>query len=167
MSEKLSEGTVASAWAAGSPGLDVRPIEVFGRLRRLQELHDQALEPLYDGAPLSQSEVGVLILLRHAQQPLIARQLARQRGCSRAAMGKLLAKIEKRGLVARHPNPADRRAALVEITEKGRELVDEIFPRQLELEARILESFDETWRENFIASLDELSRRIAETKDIG
>lgn len=82
-------------------------------------------------------------------------------------MGKLLAKIEKRGLVARHPNPADRRAALVEMTDKGRELVDEFFPRQLELETKILQSFDEAWQENFIASLDELSRRIAEIKDIG
>lgn len=79
-------------------------------------------------------------------------------------MGKLLAKIEKRGLVARHPNPADRRASLVELTNKGRELVDEFFPRQLELEAKILQSFDEAWRENFIASLDELSRRIAEIR---
>jgi len=155
-------GTVASAWARARPELDVRPIEVFGRLRRLQELHDQALEPLYDGAPLGQSEVAVLILLRYPEQPLIARQLARQRGCSRAAMGKILAKLEQRALVTRQPNPADRRAALVEITPAGVALVDDYFPRQLALEARVLSAFDEAWRSTLVDALDALSAELRE-----
>ena len=157
MTEVTSEGTVATAWGRARPELDVRPIEVFGRLRRVQELHIQALEPLYDGAPLNQSEVAVLILLRHPEQPLIARQLARQRGCSRAAIGKILTKLEQRDLVVRRPNPADRRAALVEITPDGVELVDEFFPRQLELESRLLAAFDEAWRRELITALDALA----------
>jgi DNA-binding MarR family transcriptional regulator len=58
--------------------------------------------------------------------------------CSRAAISKTLAKLEKRGFIARQPNPADRRAALVTITGAGAEAVDAMFPRQLAVEADLL-----------------------------
>jgi len=162
MGDNGSEGTVASAWAAARPELDVRPIEIFGRLRRLQELHIQAIEPLYSGASLSQSELSVLILLRYPDRPIIARELARQRGCSRAAMGKILTKLEARDLITRHPNPADRRAAIVEISPSGIEQVDALFPRQLALESALLETFDEQWRADLIARLNALSATLRE-----
>ncbi|MGS2778628.1 MarR family winged helix-turn-helix transcriptional regulator [Robertmurraya sp. GLU-23] len=40
-------------------------------------------------------------------------------------------KLEKKGLVERQPNPNDRRASNVVITEKGRALFDEIFPKHV------------------------------------
>ena len=156
---------VARAWHQNDPALDVRPIEVFGRLRHLQAQHDQALSPLYSGAPINESEIAVLIFLRHAEGPTIARRLAAQRGCSAAAMGKLLTKLGSRGLVTRRPNPADRRAVLVEITEAGREIVDEYFPRQLALEAEILDGLPDEWVAQLIVSMDELAARLRRHQD--
>ncbi|UAL51732.1 MarR family transcriptional regulator [Metabacillus dongyingensis] len=40
-------------------------------------------------------------------------------------------KLEKKGLVARQPNPNDRRASNVVLTEEGRALFDEIFPKHV------------------------------------
>lgn len=40
-------------------------------------------------------------------------------------------KLEKKGLVARQPNPNDRRASNVILTEEGRTLFDEIFPKHV------------------------------------
>ncbi|WP_078411903.1 MarR family winged helix-turn-helix transcriptional regulator [Priestia abyssalis] len=40
-------------------------------------------------------------------------------------------KLEKKGLVERQPNPNDRRASNVVLTEKGRALFDEIFPKHV------------------------------------
>lgn len=41
-------------------------------------------------------------------------------------------KLEKKGLVKRQPNPNDRRASTVVLTEEGRALFDEIFPKHVE-----------------------------------
>ncbi|MFD9433034.1 hypothetical protein [Streptomyces sp. NPDC060002] len=40
-------------------------------------------------------------------------------------------------------NPADRRAALLTITESGAKAVDDLFPRQLAAEVRLLEGLGE------------------------
>ncbi len=40
-------------------------------------------------------------------------------------------KLEKKGLVKRQPNPNDRRASNVILTEEGRALFDEIFPKHI------------------------------------
>jgi MarR family transcriptional regulator, 2-MHQ and catechol-resistance regulon repressor len=40
-------------------------------------------------------------------------------------------KLEKKGLVERQPNPKDRRASNVVLTEEGRVLFDEIFPKHV------------------------------------
>jgi MarR family transcriptional regulator, 2-MHQ and catechol-resistance regulon repressor len=40
-------------------------------------------------------------------------------------------KLEKKGLVERQPNPNDRRASNVVITEEGRALFDEVFPKHV------------------------------------
>ena len=40
-------------------------------------------------------------------------------------------KLEKKGLVKRQPNPNDRRASNVVLTEEGRALFDEIFPKHV------------------------------------
>ena len=40
-------------------------------------------------------------------------------------------KLEKKGFVERQPNPNDRRASNVVITEKGRALFDKIFPKHV------------------------------------
>ncbi|MGW1618233.1 MarR family winged helix-turn-helix transcriptional regulator [Streptomyces sp. NPDC002172] len=50
---------------------------------------------------------------------------------------------EQRGFIARSPNPADRRAALVTITEAGAQAVDELFPRQLSVEIGLLDGLGE------------------------
>jgi DNA-binding MarR family transcriptional regulator len=42
---------------------------------------------------------------------------------SKAAAGQLVERMEQQGLVERTPDPHDRRARLVSLTEKGRELV--------------------------------------------
>ncbi|TDL75692.1 MarR family transcriptional regulator [Rhodococcus qingshengii] len=40
-------------------------------------------------------------------------------------------KLEKKGLVERQPNPNDRRASNVVLTEEGRALFDEVFPKHV------------------------------------
>jgi DNA-binding MarR family transcriptional regulator len=113
-------------------------MEIIGPLKRLQAMLDLATEPLYAGAPVTPAELDLLIRIRHADEPMIARQLARDMNYSRAAISKTLARLEQRGYVARHASPADRRCALVNITRAGAEVVDRMFPEQLAIEAAAL-----------------------------
>ncbi|HKT01448.1 MAG TPA: winged helix DNA-binding protein [Rugosimonospora sp.] len=130
--------TTRERWQRARPDLDTSPMEIIGPLKRLQGLLDLAMEPLYDGAAVTPAELDVLIHLRHADEPVIARQLSRSLNCSRAAISKTLARLELRGYLVREANPSDRRAALVRLTDPGAEVVDAMFPRQLAAEAALL-----------------------------
>ena len=125
-------------WAAARPDLDTSPMEVIGPIKRIQMSLNTALEPLYEGAPLTAPELDLLLHLRHRAEPVIARRLAELMRCSRAAVSKTLSKLERRGLISREPSTTDRRTVLVRISPAGAEAVDAMFPRQLAIEAELL-----------------------------
>lgn len=134
---------VRDQWVGHNPGLDVSAMEVVALVKQVSGLFDRALEPLYEGAPLTPPEADLLIPLRWATEPAIARRLADNMGMSRAGVSKTLAKLEKRGHIERTQNPADRRSALVTITESGKHAIDQLFPRQLGIEAQLLSGLGE------------------------
>lgn len=57
------------------------------------------------------------------QGPMTTAQLARREQISPQAMGATMASLEKRGLVARRPDPADGRLSILGLTPEGREAV--------------------------------------------
>ncbi|MFJ9704924.1 MarR family winged helix-turn-helix transcriptional regulator [Streptomyces sp. NPDC101234] len=138
-----SAADVGAQWAAHNPDLDTSPMELVGLLKHANGVLSRAVEPLYAGAALTAPEVDMLIPLRHATEPFIARSLAERLGLSRAGVSKTLGKLEKRGFITRTPNPADRRAALVTVTEAGAKAVDDLFPRQLSIEFDLLAGLGE------------------------
>nr|WSY49467.1 winged helix DNA-binding protein [Streptomyces sp. NBC_00886] len=150
-----SPADVRAQWTEHNPGLDTSPMELIGLLKHATGLLNRAVEPLYAGAALTAPEVDMLIPLRHATDPVIARRLAEWLGLSRAGVSKALGKLEKRGFIARTPNPADRRAALVTITPAGAKAVDDLFPRQLAAEVQLLAGLGED-REQVLNALGRL-----------
>ena len=129
---------VRARWAENHRDLDTSPMEVIALLKRINALLAQATEPLYEGAPLTAPEVDVLIPLRYAEPPVIARRIAEHHGMSRAGVSKVLAKLERRGYISRAPSPTDKRAALITITPEGEAAIDAFFPRQLRVDAELL-----------------------------
>lgn len=118
-------------WGEHNPGLDTAPMELVAQVKRISSLLDLAVEPIYDGAAVTSAEVGLLVPLRHLDEPVTAIRLAARLGMSRAGVSKTLAKLERRGLIDRVVNPADRRAALITVTEEGKAVIDDVFPREL------------------------------------
>ncbi len=53
-------------------------------------------------------------------------QLADRLGIGRAAIGSVIDRLQQRGLVARHPNPDDRRVWLIDVTDGGRDMARRI-----------------------------------------
>jgi DNA-binding MarR family transcriptional regulator len=77
---------------------------------------------LFDRADLSPTASEVLYRL-HVEGPVRLTALASSTSISQPSMTQLIQRLERRGLVARSADPADRRAALVEISDGGRSLV--------------------------------------------
>ena len=64
--------------------------------------------------------------------------------------------LVERGLVSRAPNEGDKRSHLLALTATGRSLYDQVAPKALELEARILEQLDASERAALSAMLDRI-----------
>lgn len=146
-------------WGKHSPGLDTSPMEVVALVKRITTLLDRAVEPLYDGAALTAAEVELLVPLRYADEPVTAGCLASRLGMSRAGVSKTLTKLEKRDLITRSVNPADRRAALIGMTRTGKDTIDGLFPRELEAHAKLLAGLGQD-RKNVIDALTRLAKTM-------
>jgi len=154
--------TCREDWQRARPDLDTSPMDVIGSLKQVLALINSALEPVYEGAPVTQPELETMMIMRHAQRPGIARTLAVQLGLSRAALSKTLSRLEQRGYIVREANPADRRASLIRLTPDGERVVDEMFPRQLGIEARLLSGLDDDERTRVLDALELLRRTVSE-----
>jgi len=82
----------------------------------------------------------VLATLRRAGAPyaLCPTDLFEALMISSGGMTNRLDRLEKAGLIARAPNPNDRRGTLVSLTPQGLELMNRIVPLHVENEARAL-----------------------------
>lgn len=95
------------------------PREVLGYLlkhatAKLAAATDAALEPLgIDG-----KDYGALRVLAH-REATSQLEVAQTLGIDRTTMVALLDVLERKGIVTRRPDPADRRRNVVELTEKG------------------------------------------------
>jgi DNA-binding MarR family transcriptional regulator len=151
--------TTQDQWRENAPELDTSPMEIVALIKSITAMFERAVEPLFDGAPLSAPELDMLIALRHDPEPVIARRLADRMRISRAAAGKTLAKLEKHGFVGRERSLADGRAQLVSVTEAGKQTVDGMFPRQLAREAELLAGLGED-RDRVIDALTTLAQAM-------
>jgi DNA-binding MarR family transcriptional regulator len=61
-------------------------------------------------------------------EPIETRQIAAEGGFSKATLTGVLSTLEKRGLLVRKKSKEDGRLVIVELTNKGRKLMDTLFP---------------------------------------
>src|SRR4051812_15580404 len=146
------------ALAAFYPDVDLAGYQVTGRLARLGTYLSRRQEAVFEGFGVSRGEVGLLSALRiSGPRRLTPGQLGRGLLLSSAGVTSRLDRLERRGLVARHPDPDDRRGVLVELTGEGIELVDRAIRANTESESELLAGFSAEEREQ----LTVLLRRLA------
>jgi MarR family 2-MHQ and catechol resistance regulon transcriptional repressor len=115
---------------SGTPE-EVRALDAYIKLIRAANtvsgrIHRHLLE-----TGLSTSQFGVLDALYHLgplHQNVIARKMLMSGGNVTLIVGNLV----RRGLVDRQRQAADRRYAVVKLTDRGRDLIGRIFPRHVE-----------------------------------
>ncbi|MFG1782627.1 MarR family winged helix-turn-helix transcriptional regulator [Rhodococcus oryzae] len=159
MSDSTLRSRTCKLWGEHNPTLDTSPMEVVSQLKRISALLELAVEPIYNGAELTVAEVELLVPLRYADGAVTAIRLAEHLGMSRAGVSKTLAKLERRGLISRAPNPTDRRSVLIDLTDSGMRAIDDVFPRELDAHAKLLAGLRRD-QDEILATLNRLAEAM-------
>jgi DNA-binding MarR family transcriptional regulator len=125
-------------------------------LGRVARAHLKTAQTVLVGLPGGPRGYQVLAAVARGE-PSTQLALARKLGVDRTVMTYLLDEIQAEGLVERRPDPADRRARRVELTEAGRERLCELERRLREAEDHMLAPLGPDERD----TLRELLARLA------
>jgi DNA-binding MarR family transcriptional regulator len=150
---------ILEQWRRERPELDHSPIGVVGRISRLARGLEARLDAVYREHGLEPGWHDVLATLRRAGPPYRLRpsELAGTLMLTSSGTTKRLDRLEEAGLVARAPDPDDRRGTLITLTPAGRKLIDEVTPAHLDNERRLVAALSEQEQRR----LAELLRKLA------
>ena len=131
---------ILEQWRRQRPELDPSPIGIVGRVSRLARELEARLEPVYREHGLEGGWHDVLATLRRQGPPFKLRptDLTDATMLTSSGTTKRLDKLEQRGLIAREPDPNDRRGTLIALTDKGRAAIDATTADHLANERRLL-----------------------------
>ncbi len=146
------------------PGGDATCTEAYASLCRtgealLGEL-DRRIRATFD---IPQAAATALAVIDGAGEPLTPSQVGDRVLIASATMTATLDLLEHRGWIRRIPNPGDRRSVLIEITQDGRAVTDQLLPGIRTLERSILSALDPAERTYL---LDLLSRVLTRTAEV-
>ena len=127
-------------WSAAMPDVDTRGLAVLGRARRITLRARQAIEPLLAKHGLDGGGYDVLAALRAAPPPhrLRPTELYRALAISSGGLTSRLNKLEAARLIHRPAASDDKRSVFVELSARGKGLVEQAFREEMVLQARLL-----------------------------
>ncbi|AUY48028.1 MULTISPECIES: MarR family winged helix-turn-helix transcriptional regulator [Streptomycetaceae] len=156
-------------WGAERPDLDVSPMEVIGRLKRLTRLVEAELKRNFAAHDLDTPSFDVLATLKRSGPPyrLTPTGLMESAMVTSGAISQRLDRLEARGLVTRTPSGSDGRSRDVALTPEGHALVDRALPDHLTTERRILADLDPQQTEALIDALRTVLATLGEGDEAG
>ena len=110
---------------------------------------------------LSPAARQALAVLDGAGKPLSPTEIARRLIVTTASITSLLDTLQRRGLVERRPDPADRRRLLITITPAAQDLVRRLVPEIVVLQASVMRDIPDQERRQFVAVLTRIREAIA------
>ena len=119
----------------------------------LHELHEKLLAPF----GISAGELAILMLI-DARQPESQQQVAGRLGVDRTTMVSLIDALQTKGLVARRPDPHDRRRNVIELTEPGARTLRRATRASDDAERRLLTALTPTEAAQFRSMLGRVVR---------
>lgn len=152
---------IISSWGEVSPDLDVSPMQVFGRLHRAYLLYRQEITALFDEMGTSTSGFEVLAALR--RQPefrAAAGDLAHSTLVTTGGLTLRVRRLEAEGLVTRTRDTRDNRVVYVELTAKGKDLVDRVAEHHFANLGRLLGHLSERERATLAGGLNKLEQSM-------
>lgn len=137
---KDSVDMIIDAWRAERPDVAPDAMGIVGRISRLSRIMEATMEADYAQFGLSGPDFDVLATLRRGGAPyeLTPTQLYRASMLSSGAMTNRLDRLEQKFLIARRPDPEDRRGIRVSLTPRGLSVVDAALVSHVACEERML-----------------------------
>jgi DNA-binding MarR family transcriptional regulator len=147
-----------ASWAGELPSIDLDVEAAVHRIQRINKHIRKRMDETLGDYGLSYAEWGVLGHLSLTGPPYRSSpgELADKDNLSSGAMTNRLDRLEKAGFVRRLPDPSDRRALYVELTDEGHKLWLEAVDVQAAKEAALAAALDE--RE--MGQLNKLLRKV-------
>lgn len=141
MSSPDAVDVIIDQWAAERPELETPAMAVFGRIYRIARDMGDRQEKAYARFGITRGEFDVLATLRRSGAPyaLSPRELSATLMLTTGGMTGRLDRLERAGLLARSPDPHDRRGLQVTLTQQGREIVDESVVAGLEVQRKAID----------------------------
>lgn len=152
---------IIEQWQRERPDLDPAPMRLFGTLAQAHMLTTPYINRVIARHGLVRGTFDVLSALRRAGLPfsLTPKQLAESLMLSGAGMTSRLDRLEQLHLVARLPEPNDRRSLRIQLTQKGVKLIDEVIPQIVAAQWQLVSALGD----RDTATLVDLLRRLTET----
>lgn len=120
-------------------------------IRRLQQISSSVFQDRTSAAGFDLTSVQFAALNVISQKPnLDQATVAGLIAYDRATIGGVIDRLENKGLIKRSPSKTDRRAKLVELTEKGKDVLNQLIPIVSSLQNDILTGLNEEEREQFL-----------------
>jgi DNA-binding MarR family transcriptional regulator len=157
---------VLEQWGTQRPDLDVSPMAVIGRLKRLSQLIDAELRRTFSTHGLDAASFDVLATLRRSEPPhrLTPAELMRAAMVTSGAITQRLDRLQARGLVTRTSSASDGRVVHVALTDDGRALIDQALPDHVDTENRLLAALTTTQRDTLADALRNLLESLDDTR---
>lgn len=132
--------SILAQWRRERPDLDTSVMAVCGDLWRAADRVRDGVGANLAGDDLDLAGFDVLLTLRRQGrgQALSPSELAQDMMISTSAMTNRLDRLQKRGLIERQADPADRRALRIVLTETGFALADRIVVSHVATEERLV-----------------------------
>jgi DNA-binding MarR family transcriptional regulator len=95
---------------------------------QLANLLMRRLAPIFEKANVTPQQWAIVAALAEAETPLTLAGLARRMLVSKQNMTGMVARLEQLGLAERHDDPRDLRSSRVQLTRRGRAVVEKFRP---------------------------------------
>jgi DNA-binding MarR family transcriptional regulator len=149
-----------ASWDEDVPELDPVVEGIVDRILALSKYLKRSADETFGAYGLNHGEWKVLLALRRSGDPYRRSPgwLAEHLSLSSGAMTNRLDRLEEAGLVRRLPDPSDRRALKVELTDQGHQTWRESIGAQALKEAEIASTLDDDEKEQLTVLLRRLMR---------
>ena len=135
------------------------PLPLITNLQRAVHVVGVHLEGALGDLRLSQGEMHVLSLLGYEGTQSVA-QLQRNVRHRPSTLTSILDRLEKRGMVVRRINAADRRSNLIELTPDGHAAAARVMEAMAEMERRVFAGYPPEQIRAFLALLNSIPQRL-------
>lgn len=146
-SRKARAGIAGSGPAAGDP------------CKKAHELGRKLQQPALSEPLLSREHL--LVIIREYPQGIRQKAVAEKAGVNQSSASELISKLAEAGYIRREPDPDDKRATLIFLTEKGKERALQVQEERKSLYGGIFDALSEKEKQTLSDLLDKLLKKRA------